>query len=78
MRADHPLSPPSHSLRSLRSLPASTAPQRTMRGHEDAPTTPNVHGPLSPDRLDEVADAPPDAGRKVVLAMAGAPLTPSE
>lgn len=46
---------------------------QTMLGHKDASMTLNVYGHLFPDRLDEVADAL-DVGRKVALAMAGAPL----
>jgi len=45
-----------------------------MLGHKDASMTLNVYGHLFPDRLDEVADAL-DAGRKVALALADAPLT---
>ncbi|WUD74599.1 tyrosine-type recombinase/integrase [Streptomyces sp. NBC_00510] len=47
---------------------------QTMLGHKDASMTLNVYGHLFPDRLDEVADAL-DVGRKVALAMRGAPLT---
>lgn len=47
---------------------------QTMLGHKDASMTLNIYGHLFPDRLDEVADAL-DAGRKVALAMADAPLT---
>lgn len=45
-----------------------------MLGHKDASMTLNIYGHLFPDRLDEVADAL-DAGRKVALALTGAPLT---
>ncbi|KOV87480.1 integrase [Streptomyces sp. NRRL WC-3618] len=45
-----------------------------MLGHKDASMTLNVYGHLSPDRLDEVADAL-DVGRKVALALADASLT---
>ena len=44
-----------------------------MLGHKDAAMTLNIYGHLFPDRLDEVADAL-DAGRKVALALADAPL----
>jgi integrase len=45
-----------------------------MLGHKDASMTLNIYGHLFPDRLDEVADAL-DAGRKVALALADAPVT---
>ncbi|MFE1127751.1 MULTISPECIES: tyrosine-type recombinase/integrase [unclassified Streptomyces] len=47
---------------------------QTMLGHKDASMTLNIYGHLFPDRLDEVADAL-DAGRKVALALADAPLS---